>query len=273
MRMLACGMWMTRMRTSSSKRRYAVSLPQNVVTTTQHAFSTEHGLTTAEAVTIAHQLVNREKTKTELMNDGFNRYSLNHKDGLPEWFLDDEAKHYKANIPVTKEAIAALRAKLRALDARPIKKIAEAKARKKMKAAMKLDKAMKKAEGVNEAADMTESAKARQIEKLMKKGMSTKNKKEVKVVVAKGANKGVKGRPKGVKGRYLMVDPRMRKEASVHSFGHCAIPILTALKDAREETERKGEQKTQADLISTLVWRYHCYCVCWRDVHLCLSCP
>ncbi|EPQ60731.1 hypothetical protein GLOTRDRAFT_53162 [Gloeophyllum trabeum ATCC 11539] len=173
----------------------------------------KHGLLTAEAMTLAQQLVNREKTKTELINDGFNRYSLNAKDGLPSWFLDDENQHYKPNIPITKEAVDALRAKMRALDARPIKKVAEAKARKKMKAAQKLAKAMKKAEGVVQTADMTEKEKAQQIEKLMRKGMSAnKKKKEVKVVVAKGAHKGIKGRPKGVKGRYTMVDSRMKKE-------------------------------------------------------------
>lgn len=182
--------------------------------------STELGLNTAEAVTLAQMLVNRQKTKAELINDGFNRYSLNSKEGLPSWFLDDEAKHYKANIPVTKEAIAALRAKQRALDARPIKKVAEAKARKKLKAAQRLEKAMKKAEGVNETNDMTEREKAKQIEKLMQKGLSGKKaKKEVKLVVAKGAHKGIKGRPKGVKGRYTMVDARMKKEVCFPHFG------------------------------------------------------
>ncbi|PPQ64380.1 hypothetical protein CVT26_002087 [Gymnopilus dilepis] len=173
----------------------------------------KHGLTTAEAVTLAQQLINREKTKTQLINDGFNRYSLNSKEDLPSWFLDDEAKNYKVNIPVTKEAMAALRAKQRALDARPIKKVAEAKARKKFKAAQRLEKAMKKAEGVNATTDMSEREKAQQIEKLMRKGASAgKKAKEVKLVVAKGAHKGVKGRPKGVKGRYTMVDSRMKKE-------------------------------------------------------------
>ncbi|KAI0778502.1 Spb1 C-terminal domain-containing protein [Trametes elegans] len=173
----------------------------------------KHGLTTAEAMTLATQLVNREKTRTELINEGFNRYSLNAKDGLPSWFLDDEEKHYKSNIPITKEAVDALRAKMRALDARPIKKVAEAKARKKLKAAQRLEKAMKKAEGVNETSDLTEREKAKQIEKLMAKGMQGKRqKKDIKVVVAKGAHKGVQGRPKGVKGRYLMVDSRMKKE-------------------------------------------------------------
>lgn len=165
-------------------------------------------------MTIAQQLVNREKTRTQLIDDGFNRYSLNSKEGLPSWFLDEEAKHYKPNLPITKEAVAALRAKMRALDARPIKKVAEAKARKKFKAAQRLEKAMKKAEGVNETSDMTEREKARQIEKLMMKGMATKQKKDIKVVVAKGAHRGIQGRPKGVKGRYVMVDSRMKKEVS-----------------------------------------------------------
>ncbi|KAK1232715.1 AdoMet-dependent rRNA methyltransferase spb1 [Marasmius sp. AFHP31] len=179
----------------------------------KQAYIKKYGLLTPEALTIAQQLVNREKTKTELVNEGFNRYSLNAKDGLPSWFLEDEQKHYKANLPVTKEAVAALRARQRALDARPIKKVAEAKARKKYKAAQKLEKAMKKAEGVNETSDMTEREKAQAIEKLMRRGASKgKEKKEVKLVVAKGAHKGIKGRPKGVKGRYAMVDSRMKKE-------------------------------------------------------------
>ncbi|KAG1867951.1 Spb1 C-terminal domain-containing protein [Suillus subalutaceus] len=173
----------------------------------------KYGLTTAESVSIAQRLVNRQTTKTHLLNDGFNRYSLNAKDDLPSWFLDDEGKHYKPNIPVTKEAIAALRMRQRALDARPIKKVAEAKGRKKLRATQRLEKAMKKAEGVNETSDMSEREKAKQIEKLMRKGTAKANKKkETKVVVAKGAQKGVQGRPKGVKGRYVMVDARMRKE-------------------------------------------------------------
>lgn len=172
----------------------------------------EYGLNTAEAVTLAQQLVNRKTTTTRLIDDGFNRYSLNAKDGLPAWFLDDEAKHYKPNIPITKEAVTTLRARQRALDARPIKKIAEAKGRKRLRAARQLEKAMKKAEVVNANADMTESEKAKQIEALMKKGASKAKQKEVKVIVAKGGYKGVKGRPKGVKGRYTMVDARMKKE-------------------------------------------------------------
>lgn len=192
--------------------------------------------------------MNREKTRTHLINDGFNRYSLNAKDGLPSWFLDDEEKHYKTNIPVTKEAVAALRAKMRALDARPIKKVAEAKARKKLKAAQRLEKAMKKAEGVNETSDMTEREKAKQIEKLMQRGAAKKQKKEVKVVVAKGSHRGVKGRPKGVKGRYVMVDSRMKKEVFSCSLDCMPLLVLTTLPGSRPEETRESQQEAETEL-------------------------
>lgn len=190
-------------------------------------------------------LVNRQKSKTDLINDGFTRYSLNSKEGLPSWFLDDESKHYKANIPVTKEAITALRNKLRSLDARPIKKIAEAKARKKLRAAQRLEKAMKKAEGVNETTDMTEREKAKQIEKLMQKGLSggKKPKKEIKLVVAKGVHKGIKGRPKGVKGRYTMVDSRMKKEVRVMYHLSLGKFWLNPSIGSRQETKRKASKE------------------------------
>jgi AdoMet-dependent rRNA methyltransferase SPB1 len=197
-------------------------------------------------VTLAQQLVNREKTKTELLNEGFNRYALNSKEGLPAWFLDEEAQHYKPNVPITKEAVSALRAKQRALDARPIKKIAEAKARKKYKAAQRLEKAMKKAQGVNDSADITEREKASQIEKLMRKGAAgAAKRKEIKVVVAKGSHKGIQGRPKGVKGRYQMVDPRMRKEVRVQTsarLGRVLTCIQTRAKKRKEKANKKRKR-------------------------------
>jgi AdoMet-dependent rRNA methyltransferase SPB1 len=64
---------------------------------------------TAEAVELATQLVNRKITASQLIDQGFNRLTMNNKDGLPSWFLDDEAKSYKPNIPITKEAINVLR--------------------------------------------------------------------------------------------------------------------------------------------------------------------
>lgn len=156
--------------------------------------------------------MNRQVTASQLIDEGFNKLSTLNKDGLPSWFLDDESKHYRPNIPITKEAVQALRDRQKALDARPIKKVAEAKGRKKMKAAVRLERAKRKAAGVMETEDLNDGEKARQVSRLLRRAAAGEKKQERKVVVAKGVNRGVKGRPKGVKGRYKIVDARMRKE-------------------------------------------------------------
>ena len=182
-----------------------------------------------------------------MINDGFTRYSLNSKDDLPSWFLDDESKHYVTNIPITKDAVRALRAKQRALDGRPIKNVAEAKARKKFKAAQRLEKALKKAEGVTQTSDMSEREKAQQVEKVMRKGLSKakREKKDIKVVVAKGVHKGVQGRPKGVKGRYAMVDSRMKKEVC-HSEIHDSQALIVLQVRAKKRKEKENKKRKRA---------------------------
>lgn len=50
---------------------------------------------------------------------------------IPEWLLDDERKHRKKPVPVTKEMVEEYKQKWKEIDARPIKRVAEAKARKK----------------------------------------------------------------------------------------------------------------------------------------------
>lgn len=161
---------------------------------------------------MARQLANKEKTVEDLIDAGFSKEAFRDKDGLPEWFLDDEKHHNKPNLPVTKEAMNQLREKLKALDARPIKKVAEAKARKKFKTAQRISKAQKKATDIADNEDMSEKEKAKNIGKLLARANKSKPKTDIRVVVAKGANRGVKGRPNGVKGRYKMVDGVMKKE-------------------------------------------------------------
>ncbi|TGJ86197.1 hypothetical protein E0Z10_g2620 [Xylaria hypoxylon] len=167
---------------------------------------------TAEAMMLAHQLASGQKTKYDLIDENFDKYAFRDRDGLPEWFVDDEGKHDKKQKPITKEAAQAIKDKTRALNARPIKKVREAQARKKFKTAQRFEKLKKKSDLLANEEGMTEKEKAESIAKLIGKARKKAPKRSVKVVVARGANRGIQGRPKGVKGRYKIVDSRMKKE-------------------------------------------------------------
>ncbi|XXH00777.1 hypothetical protein Hte_007128 [Hypoxylon texense] len=167
---------------------------------------------TAEAMTLAHQLATGQKTNYDVVDEGFNKHAFRDRDGLPDWFVDDETRHDKPQKPITKAAALAIKEKLRALNARPIKKVREAKARKKFKAAQRLEKLRKKSDMLANEEGMTEKEKADGITRLLAKAAKKKPKAPTKLVVARGLNRGIKGRPKGVKGRYKIVDPRMKKE-------------------------------------------------------------
>jgi AdoMet-dependent rRNA methyltransferase SPB1 len=165
-------------------------------------------------MTLAHQLATHQTTKHDLLDSGFNKFSHRDTDGLPDWFLDDETQHSKPQRPITKEAATAIKSKLRALNARPIKKVAEAKARKKMKAVARLEKLRKKSSLLMEDEGVSEGDKARTVAKMLAKAAKAgkRPKRQVSVVFAGGGNRGVKGRPRGTRGKYKMVDKRLKKD-------------------------------------------------------------
>lgn len=167
---------------------------------------------TAEAMTLAQSLATGEKTSSDVVDDGFNKYAFRDVDGLPEWFLDDENKHSRPQRPITAAAAAAIKEKLRSLNARPIKKVREAKSRKKFKAAQKLEKLRKKSALLADDEGMSEKDKASTIAKMMSRAAKKKPKQSVKLVVARGGNRGIAGRPRGVKGKYKIVDARLKKD-------------------------------------------------------------
>ena len=167
-----------------------------------------------EGLAIGSLLVQSKKKREALIEGAYNRWTHN-DENLPDWFLQNESKFCQKQLPVTKEMVQEYRTRLKEVNARPIKKIAEAKARKKMKALKKMEKARKKAESITDAMDVNSSEKVQQIKQIYKKaGLLGKRKPtEVQYVVAKKslAAKRAK-RPAGVKGRYKMVDPRMKKD-------------------------------------------------------------
>merc|ERR1712045_283422 len=94
-----------------------------------------------------------------------------------------------------------------------IKKVVEAKARRKKRVQLKLAKAKKKASALLDNADIGSHEKAKEIKKMYKSAqVEARRKKDVKYIVSKKYNAGKK--PSGTKGPYKVVDPRMKKDNS-----------------------------------------------------------
>lgn len=159
--------------------------------------------TKAEILAYAKKML-RKKQREQMLDDAYNKHMF-HDQGLPKWFEDEEKKHRQLVKPITKEEVAAMRAQFKEIDARPAKKVAQAKARKKRVAMRQLEKVRKKANSISDQADISDRSKTKMIESLYKKATPKRPQKEY--VVAK---KGVQ--VKVGKGKVL-VDKRMKKDA------------------------------------------------------------
>ncbi|KAL7855257.1 hypothetical protein SRHO_G00174470 [Serrasalmus rhombeus] len=167
----------------------------------------------AEGMALGAQIATSKKRCRDLVDNSFNRFA-NSEDmtELPAWFVDDERKHRKKPVPVTKEMVEEYKEKWKQINARPIKRLAEAKARKKRRMLKKMEQAKKKAEAVVNTVDISEREKMAQLKSIYKKAGVGKEKREVTYVVSKkGAGRKIR-RPPGVKGAFRVVDRRMKKD-------------------------------------------------------------
>ena len=166
-----------------------------------------------EGLALGSALVSSRRRRREIIESGYHRYMFNDVN-LPDWFSKEESRHYKISKPVTKGEVEEYKMKMKAVDANPIRKIAEAKARKKKKMARRLEKARKKASAITDTEEVTDREKWSQIKQVYKKaGLLSAKKKEVTYVVSKRGLAGKKtSRPNGVKGPYKVVDGRLKKD-------------------------------------------------------------
>uniref|UniRef100_A0A8D2NHI3 pre-rRNA processing protein FTSJ3 n=1 Tax=Zosterops lateralis melanops TaxID=1220523 RepID=A0A8D2NHI3_ZOSLA len=167
----------------------------------------------AEGLALGSVIATSKKARRDLIDDSFNRYSYNEEEGeLPEWFTEEERQHRRRQLPVDKQTVEAYRQRWKEINARPIKKVAEAKARKKRRMLKKLEQMKKKAEAVVSTVDISEREKVAQLRRIYKKAGLAKEKRQVTYLVAKkGVGPRVR-RPPGVKGQFKVVDSRLKKD-------------------------------------------------------------
>lgn len=173
----------------------------------------KHRILDPEGLALGAVIASSKKAKRDLIDNSFNRYAFNEDEGeLPEWFVQEEKQHRIRQLPVDKKDVEHYRKRWREINARPIKKVAEAKARKKRRMLKKLEQTKKKAEAVVNTVDISEREKVAQLRSLYKKAGLGKEKRQVTYVVAKkGVGRKVR-RPAGVRGHFKVVDSRMKKD-------------------------------------------------------------
>ncbi|XVF01085.1 hypothetical protein REPUB_Repub04eG0057200 [Reevesia pubescens] len=189
--------------------------------------------TKAEILAYAKKMF-RKKRRGQILDDAYNKYMFD-DEGLPKWFLEEEMRHRQPIKPITKEEIAAMRAQFKEINARPAKKVAEAKARKKRVAMKKLEKVRQKANSISDQTEISDRSKRKQIEQLYKKA-TPKNPKKEYVVAKKGVQiKAGKGK--------VLVDRRMKKDARAQGTGK---PGKGGPKKGKNGKVKKGKGSVKA---------------------------
>ena len=157
----------------------------------------------------------RKKARNDIIDASYNRYTT-HEDPstLPTWLVEDESKHrFCERIQPTKEEMALEKEAIKAYNARPSKKVEQAKARKKKRLSKAMQKIKKKAQVIADQ-DINEASKMKQIQKLYRKEKD-KHKEVKNYVVNRSFSSS--GPKKG--GRLIKnVDARMRKDMRNDKF-------------------------------------------------------
>eukprot|EP01038_Epipyxis_sp_PR26KG_P008579 gene8579-11592_t len=155
----------------------------------------------------------RQSKKKALVDASYNRYAWNDSKDMPSWFLDDELRHNKPQLPIPKALLDQIKSRYQSVGTKEIKKVAEARMRKRKRALTKLKAAKKQATVMADNSEMSEKQKVKAIEKAMR---TKKIDKPSKVyVVTRKTKVGSVGTAasSGSKGKLKFVDKRMKKDA------------------------------------------------------------
>lgn len=132
-----------------------------------------------------------------MIDDAYNKYARDDDEDLPEWFLEDERKFMRPPPVYDQKDLDEANERLAAVDTKSIKKVAEAKFRKKKKAEKKMAQARQRASTIMEQDDVPDVSKVREIEKIYAKARTAARgkRREIKHVVARKFHKGNAGGP------------------------------------------------------------------------------
>lgn len=168
----------------------------------------------AERLALATTMLRRSKAKA-LVDASYNRYAWHDPTDLPEWFVADEKLHYRPQLPLKPEVVAEMKQKFKSLATKPIKKVVEARARKKARANVKLKAAKRKADAIADNPDMTPAQKVRAVQKAMAKGGKIDKPSKLYVVQRKtksGAISKLGSKKRTKNSRIKLVDRRLKKD-------------------------------------------------------------
>jgi len=149
--------------------------------------------------------------KKAMIDASYNRYAWNDPSGLPSWFLDDEMRHNKPQIPVPNALLDQIKNKYQLTGTKVVKKVAEARARKKKRALLKLKAAKKQANLMADNSELSERQKVKAIAKAMKNHETEKPGKVY--VTTRKTQSGSSGTMSGKnQGKLKFVDKRLKKD-------------------------------------------------------------
>ncbi|CAM9476302.1 unnamed protein product [Ectocarpus sp. 6 AP-2014] len=186
----------------------------------------------ARQLALGTMMLRKHRAK-EMADAAYNRFSWNDDADLPDWFVDDEKRHYRPQVPLPPALVEQMKNKFMSLATKPIKKVAEARARKRKRAAQRLTNAKKKATALAANPDMSEREKLKAVQQAMKKGAKQDIPSKVYVVAGKGPS-GTKKKGAKIK----MVDARMKSDTR----GAKRSKVKQATGKAPKKKKGKGRQ-------------------------------